>query len=78
MKISEHKIFAGMKMLGATVVICAAMVASAHAADNGCSREDNDRISAELALCTTHAYNIGLIQNPESDADKQLMRDVVI
>lgn len=77
MKISEHKIFAGMKMLGATVVICAAMVMPARAADNGCSREDNDRISAELALCTTHAYNIGLVQNPESDTDKQLMRDVV-
>ena len=47
------------------------------ATDNGCSNDENDRINPELALCTTHTYNIGLATNPETDADKQLMRDVV-
>lgn len=47
------------------------------ASDYGCSDEDNDRITPELALCSTHVYNIGLDKNPETDNDKQLMRDVV-
>ena len=45
-------------------------------ADNGCENDDNDAIVAELALCSTHAYNIGLTENP-TGADKELMRDVV-
>ncbi len=44
---------------------------------NGCEDEDNDRIIAELALCSTHAYNIGLDQNPENTSDKQLIKDAV-
>ena len=77
MKLTEHKIFSGMKTCAVAVAVCATMMVPAYAADNGCSTDDNDRITAELALCTTHVYNIGLDQNPESDADKQLMRDVV-
>ncbi len=46
------------------------------AADNGCDNPDNDMIVAELALCSTHAYNIGNPKNP-SGADKGLMRDVI-
>lgn len=47
------------------------------ATDNGCSDDNNDRITPELALCSTHVYNIGLVSNPTNDSDKQLMRDVV-
>lgn len=42
----------------------------------GCDDADNDAIAAELALCSTHAYNIGRLDNP-SDSEKQLMRDVI-
>ena len=45
-------------------------------ADNGCENDNNDAIVAELALCSTHAYNIGLTSNP-TGADKELMRDVI-
>ncbi len=48
------------------------------ASSNGCDNEDNDRITPELALCSTHVYNIGETKNiPSSSSDKQLMRDVV-
>lgn len=46
-------------------------------ASNGCDDESNDRIIAELALCSTHAYNIGQDTNNINATDKQLMRDVV-
>ncbi len=46
-------------------------------AGDGCSDESNDRILAELALCSTHAYNVGWDKNPDTATDKQLMRDVV-
>lgn len=45
-------------------------------ADNGCENDNNDAIVAELALCSTHAYNIGKTENP-TGADKELMRDVI-
>ena len=45
-------------------------------ADNGCENDDNDAIVAELALCSTHAYNIGETENP-TGANKELMRDVI-
>lgn len=45
-------------------------------ADNGCENDDNDAIVAELALCSTHAYNIAKTENP-TGADKELMRDVI-
>jgi len=44
---------------------------------DGCDLESNDRITAELALCNVHAYNIGLSKNPESGADKQAMKEVI-
>lgn len=43
---------------------------------DGCDKEENDRISPTLALCSVHAYNIGQNTNP-AGADKQLMKDVV-
>lgn len=45
-------------------------------ADNGCENDDNDAIVAELALCSTHAYNIGKTENP-TGAERELMRDVI-
>ena len=45
-------------------------------ADNGCENDNNDMISAEFALCSTHAYNIGEVTNPGS-GDRELMRDVI-
>lgn len=56
--------------------VLALLVMPVVAADNGCDNPDNDMIVAELALCSTHAYNIGNTKNP-SGADKGLMRDVI-
>ena len=66
------------KLLGA-VCVALALVAPAFAAtvDNGCGNTKNDRINPEIALCSTHVYNIGQWKNPSSESDKQLMRDVV-
>lgn len=47
------------------------------ASDNGCGDDDNNYITPELALCSTHVYNIGLTKNPLDEANKQIMRDVV-
>lgn len=47
------------------------------AIDNtGCDNEYNLYINPDLALCSTHAYNIGDITNPDS-GKRQLMQDVV-
>ena len=46
------------------------------AVDNGCSKEENDRINPALALCSTHVYNIRQTQN-QTGVNKQAMRDVV-
>lgn len=61
-------IFAGLLV---ALVVCVPAYA-----DNGCENDDNDAIVAELALCSTHAYNIGETENP-TGADKELMRDVI-
>ena len=45
-------------------------------ADNGCEDEENDMISAEFALCSTHAYNIGEMENPDA-AGRELMRTII-
>ena len=47
-----------------------------YAADSSCEDPENDYITAELALCSTHAYNIGLLENP-TGAERELMHDVV-
>lgn len=51
------------------------------ASSNGCDNDNNDKIVPELALCSTHAYNILTGDshsgaNP-SEADRGLMRDVI-
>lgn len=45
-------------------------------AANGCEDDSNDAIVAELALCSTHAYNIGDTTNPDG-SDRELMQDVI-
>ena len=57
-------------VLVAVVLACPAM-----AAGDGC--EDNDKIVPELALCSVHAYNLGLAQNPSTDADKYDMKNII-
>ena len=45
-------------------------------ADDACMSEDNDMIGAPFVLCSTHAYNIGMTENPDA-SDRELMREVV-
>ena len=47
------------------------------ATSNGCDKEGADYISPELALCSTHAYNIGHLENPKTDAERSDMKDVI-
>ncbi len=56
--------------------VLALLTVPVFAADNGCDNPDNDMIAAELALCSTHVYNIGEDKNP-TGANKGLMRDVI-
>lgn len=71
-----NAILIGRRLLIAMLIACVICSMPAFSADNGCDNPDNDMISAELALCSTHAYNIGVTQNP-TGADRELMRDVV-
>lgn len=72
----KNAVLSLVKITGIVAVTCAIVPANA-ARDNGCSDDDNIYITPELALCSSHAYNIGLVTNPETAADKQIMRDVV-
>ena len=58
-------------------ILGAWMCMGGHAADNGCSKDSNDRISPAIALCSTHVYNIGATENQSDSAAKQYMNDVV-
>ena len=64
-----------MKFLSGALML-AVFLGPAVAADNGCDNPENDMITPELALCSTHVYNIGGITNP-SAADRALMQDVI-
>ena len=76
MKVTKN-IFNG-KLFGAvSVAALLAVPAFAATTDNGCGKDSNDRINPEIALCSTHVYNIGEVENPSTESDKQLMRDVV-
>ena len=69
-----------MKILKACLVLVLALgLVLPVWADESCENEDNDAISAEFALCSTHAYNIGMTENPKSTdaANKELMQNVV-
>jgi len=62
-------------LLVATFVAWSGSCAAAQS--NGCDKEENDAINPEWALCSTHVYNIGGIENPNNDSDRQYMKDVV-
>ncbi len=47
------------------------------AASDGCDDSNNEYISPELALCSTHVYNIGLSKNPGNDNERAIMKDMV-
>lgn len=65
------KIFSGVA-LGAVLVVTDGFCAS-----NGCDNENNSYINPEIALCSTHVYNIGKTENPTDENLRQVMRDVV-
>lgn len=77
MKQINKNIFDGIKSFLGVTAIVTALILPAFAASDGCDDERNDRIVAELALCSTHAYNVGSTKNPDNEADKQLMRDTI-
>ena len=56
-------------------VLMVPMVAGA--ASNGCDDSDNEYITPELALCSTHVYNIGQTTNPSNDTERGYMKDMV-
>lgn len=45
--------------------------------NTGCDDENNLYVNPDLALCSTHVYNIGLTKNPDDSAHKQMVKDVV-
>lgn len=63
----------------ASIVAALGIVMPAYAViDNtGCDDENKLYINPDLALCSTHVYNIGLTQNPDDSAHKQMVKDVV-
>jgi hypothetical protein len=77
------KIFTDLKFCKAFAICCLlfivfmAMPALA-ASSNGCGEDtDNDYINPNIALCTTHVYNIGNEKNPTNEADRKKMNDVI-
>ena len=73
---TKNDVFNG-KLLG---ILCVALTLASPAfaaSGNDCDNSNNDRINPEIALCSTHVYNIGGVTNPTSEADKQLMRNTV-
>ena len=73
-----NEIFNGklLRTVGAVVAMMLTVPAFA-ATGNGCDKDSNDRINPEIALCSTHVYNIGEIANPNNENDKQLMKNVI-
>lgn len=67
--------FVRRALVGAMFVLCVPALAAV--SGNGCDNPDNIYINPELALCTTHAYNAGWIENPENSGDRQIMNDIV-
>lgn len=62
--------------LGVFSLVCISGTSYA-ASDNGCGISNNSYINPEIALCSTHVYNIRQTQNPSDAASKQAMRDVI-
>lgn len=69
------------RLVSITAVLACCMIPclSFAASDNGCDNLNaNDSINPEIALCSTHVYNIKEVNNFESGSSRnQLMKDVV-
>ena len=63
-------------VIGAISLVCVPGVAFS-ATDNGCGISNNSYINPEIALCSTHVYNIRQTKNPSDATSKQAMRDVI-
>ena len=63
-------------VIGAISLVCVPGVAFS-ATDNGCGVSSNSYINPEIALCSTHVYNIRQTKNPSDATSKQAMRDVI-
>ncbi len=61
---------------GACALVLALVFVSPAVADGDCANEDNDAINPAFAMCSTHAYNIGMKTNPES-SDRVAMQEVI-
>jgi len=60
-------------------ILCVAAVCAAYpsfAADNSCE-DENNMVNPALALCSTHVYNVGAVENPSDGGDKEMMKEVV-
>ncbi|MBE6461735.1 MAG: hypothetical protein E7006_02730 [Alphaproteobacteria bacterium] len=60
-----------------SVAIVTMVVVPVWAADDGCDNDDNNMITPELALCSTHAYNVGVIENPSDSGDRAFMQEII-
>ena len=63
-------------VIGAIPLFCVPNMAFS-ASDNGCGVSSNSYINPEIALCSTHVYNIRQTKNPSDATSKQAMRDVI-
>jgi len=52
-------------------------VSSARAAIVDESCDEHDMVRPELALCSTHVYNVSLTENPTDKAEKDFMKDII-
>ncbi|MDR1361033.1 MAG: hypothetical protein LBJ18_01850 [Rickettsiales bacterium] len=67
------KIFAACCLLFSILVAAPAFAAT----DSSCADENNEYVNQRLALCSTAAYNVGLISNPDDANLKNTMNEVV-
>ena len=60
-------------MAGAVAVSVSPVFA---ASDNGCDNPENDYVQSDYALCSTHPYNVGMVEIPDANG-RAIMREVV-
>lgn len=67
------------RKFGFAVVLGGLLGMPVMAADNfGCDDENNSMINPELALCSTHAYNIGETDNPSKEYQELMQRVIAL